>query len=147
MPPPTHFQEMVEFLNGLVRLAWTTELSVPGRLAADASALGYFGEGASFIASLPVDPSDKMGEVKPHEQLSVRGIQESRSRAHRSGKRKKPLNCELCPYTTPYSSHFVDHMRMHSGEKPFKCSNCNAAFATRTNCRCHFVKHCSKRPR
>ncbi|KAL1442992.1 hypothetical protein MTO96_030488 [Rhipicephalus appendiculatus] len=55
--------------------------------------------------------------------------------------RKSWFVCDLCPYTTGHKTHMRDHMRTHSGEKPFKCTKCPAAFTQAANCRRHLRSH------
>lgn len=55
--------------------------------------------------------------------------------------RKDPLVCGQCLYTTYYVTHMKDHMRTHSGEKPFKCSKCTAAFTQAANRKRHMRTH------
>ncbi|KAL3220672.1 hypothetical protein MRX96_050300 [Rhipicephalus microplus] len=51
--------------------------------------------------------------------------------------------CNLCPYTTHHKTHMRDHIRTHSGEKPFRCTKCPAAFTQAANCWRHIRSHTS----
>ncbi|KAL3237970.1 hypothetical protein MRX96_021997 [Rhipicephalus microplus] len=61
-------------------------------------------------------------------------------------KKKTPKSlfiCNLCPYTTLHKTPMRDHIRFHSGEKPFKCTKCPTAFTQAANCRRHIRNHTS----
>jgi len=53
--------------------------------------------------------------------------------------------CDICGWICKASSKtsrdFLQHMRKHTGEKPFKCGQCTLAFAARANLRRHEVLH------
>eukprot|EP00471_Norrisiella_sphaerica_P003815 CAMPEP_0184478394 /NCGR_PEP_ID=MMETSP0113_2-20130426/432_1 /TAXON_ID=91329 /ORGANISM="Norrisiella sphaerica, Strain BC52" /LENGTH=341 /DNA_ID=CAMNT_0026856169 /DNA_START=140 /DNA_END=1165 /DNA_ORIENTATION=+ len=49
--------------------------------------------------------------------------------------------CTVCSKSFPGKSGMQAHIRTHTGERPFKCKYCNAAFAHRTNIRRHLLIH------
>ncbi len=50
---------------------------------------------------------------------------------------KKKYQCHVCNKLFPNSFRLKTHVRIHTGEKPFKCEPCSQAFADRSN----YVKH------
>ncbi|PIO73130.1 zinc finger, C2H2 type [Teladorsagia circumcincta] len=43
---------------------------------------------------------------------------------------ERPYKCAFCPKAFTASSILRTHMRQHSGEKPFKCAHCGKSFAS-----------------
>ena len=50
---------------------------------------------------------------------------------------KRKHQCHICNKLFPNSFRLKTHVRVHTGEKPYKCEPCSQAFADRSN----FVKH------
>ncbi|XP_075560351.1 uncharacterized protein LOC142592670 [Dermacentor variabilis] len=109
------------------------------------------GKGRSFLQLWSVrENAEEAAEtegIRPRKFRPIFGssITDATAQAKKSGMRKDPFLCNLCPYTTHYATHMKDHMRMHKGEKPFKCTKCPAAFTQAANCRRHVRTHdCEK---
>ena len=50
-----------------------------------------------------------------------------------------PFQCNVgtCTFSTVDKSNLVQHMRGHTGQKPFECKICNFGFTTKANCERH----------
>ncbi len=56
------------------------------------------------------------------------------------------LACSECPYRTDRKSKLKDHMRTHTGEKPFNCSECSYAASRADLLRTHMRMHTGEKP-
>ena len=50
---------------------------------------------------------------------------------------EKPYKCDQCDYASAERGSLKRHLRIHSGEKPFKCNKCDYTFSQS----CHLRKH------
>ncbi|XP_066522225.1 zinc finger protein Pegasus-like [Hoplias malabaricus] len=46
---------------------------------------------------------------------------------------EKPHRCHLCPFASAYERHLESHMRSHTGEKPYQCDLCSFRCSDRSN--------------
>ena len=68
----------------------------------------------------------------------------SKTRVRQSGNERVP--CPTCGKTVSCNATLKDHMRTHTGDRPFVCSECGFAFAQRSNLRMHKRLHTGERP-
>ncbi|XP_052261847.1 gastrula zinc finger protein XlCGF57.1-like [Dreissena polymorpha] len=54
-------------------------------------------------------------------------------------------SCPICFKMFQRKAHLVIHTRMHTGEKPFKCTVCGRRFAQKSNMKKHMIVHVNMR--
>ncbi|XP_016054169.1 PREDICTED: zinc finger protein 131 isoform X2 [Miniopterus natalensis] len=105
------------------------------------------------------DPTSKQEHMKSHstesfkcEICNKRYLRESAWKQHLScyhleegGVNKKQRTgkkihiCQYCEKQFDHFGHFKEHLRKHTGEKPFECPNCHERFARNSTLKCHLT--------
>jgi len=58
----------------------------------------------------------------------------------------KPFKCTKCPRSFARASYLSGHNRIHTGERPYKCVQCSKVFAQKYYLRRHFRTHTGVKP-
>ncbi|XP_054034159.1 zinc finger protein 131 isoform X2 [Dryobates pubescens] len=105
------------------------------------------------------DPSCKQEHMKTHSTESYkcdicnkRYLRESALKQHLTcyhldeggaSKKQRPGKkihiCQYCDKQFDHFGHFKEHLRKHTGEKPFECPNCHERFARNSTLKCHLT--------
>ncbi|MBN3318365.1 ZN131 protein, partial [Atractosteus spatula] len=73
--------------------------------------------------------------LKQH--LNCNHFEAEQSRRQRP--QKKMHVCEYCEKQFDHFGHFKEHLRKHTGEKPFECPDCHERFARNSTLKCHMA--------
>ena len=56
------------------------------------------------------------------------------------------LDCPVCPYKANVNSRLKEHIRQHTGERPYVCNVCSKGFGRKTHLDTHMVIHSGEKP-
>ncbi|KAG5841291.1 hypothetical protein ANANG_G00198000 [Anguilla anguilla] len=64
---------------------------------------------------------------------------DAEEQARRQRPQKRLHVCEYCDKQFDHFGHFKEHLRKHTGEKPFECPDCHERFARNSTLKCHMA--------
>ena len=59
---------------------------------------------------------------------------------------EKPFSCEQCDISSTQSQNLKTHKLTHTGEKPFACKQCNYSCSHNSSMKYHMLSHTGKKP-
>ncbi|KAK7070336.1 hypothetical protein SK128_009815 [Halocaridina rubra] len=97
----------------------------------------------SLQLSVPRASQNTNAENSPSPVVQKPVVQKASRIRHPHGER---VACAVCGKTYACNANLRDHMRIHTGERPFTCDECGMTFTQRSNLRMHKRVHTGERP-
>jgi hypothetical protein len=86
------------------------------------------------------------GAAAPAEPQAQTKQEAKRVKAGTADKKKHQCPYEGCPSRFEYPKDLIQHIRMHTGEKPYKCNECGHRSLTKSNLNVHMRTHTGEKP-
>uniref|UniRef100_A0AC35FMT3 C2H2-type domain-containing protein n=1 Tax=Panagrolaimus sp. PS1159 TaxID=55785 RepID=A0AC35FMT3_9BILA len=99
--------------------------------------------------------AESVFDIEAEEDAAVSELEIQRNKATSTNSRKytfiqrpkaQTFVCEYCNKQLRYKSKYLEHLRIHTGERPFTCSFCEASFTQRGALKQHERIHTGSKP-
>ena len=126
------------------------------KLFSTISRLNYHKKGVHVLKSFKCDQCKYRGKTNSHLKIHVNQVHnvqdvlykcelcdfqgpKSALKKHKESihEHKKNWFCKACPYSTYHKGSFLQHMRVHTGEKPYQCKTCGKYVSQASNAKRH----------
>lgn len=111
--------------------------------------------GAGYCGEAELQHADGVGESNPRVvgQIQPNVQRKKRRRCSKNSKKNenvkfinatgstKRMKCGFCEYSTNRASHFTEHVRTHTNERPYGCEMCERRFIRKRDARNHMKTH------
>ncbi|XP_064093069.1 longitudinals lacking protein, isoforms H/M/V-like isoform X28 [Macrobrachium nipponense] len=127
-----------------------------GDMPSGFSSENYGGEGSQDVHGSPGQASgpqaqqrvglDRGREMFQRIAVTLQSVKNSNNSGSDSGAGVKLHRCSYCSYRTYITTNLSNHMRTHTGEKPFPCPHCPYRANQMSNLKSHLRTHTKDRP-
>ncbi|CAL8251543.1 unnamed protein product [Boreogadus saida] len=124
-----------------------SELEALNSLSADHSVAKSLERGEPLVHREEL-AAHRGGGKGPPGVLSGQGLPDNTNMTNhmRTHSGEKPYGCNQCMMRFSTSSHLKSHMRTHSGEKPYGCDQCLKRFSQSSHLKTHMWTHSGEKP-
>ena len=100
-----------------------------------------FSDWISDTESSTIETSVVYGSVDASQKRSDSHFSRKGNKRKRINTINKKLTCQYCSKTFQHESRLVQHMRLHTGSRPFVCAECDRSYTTKYKLK----DHCNKK--
>ncbi|XP_015232709.1 PREDICTED: zinc finger protein 516 isoform X1 [Cyprinodon variegatus] len=88
-----------------------------------------------------MNPRDSVDVMETQEKLTVKKANPGKELEGEDEKIPEAYNCNICGRSFPFLSSFSQHMRRHTGARPYKCPYCDHRASQKGNLKVHIRSH------